>query len=43
MKRPIAALLALCLLLPAGCAKQENTPPAPPPAPPSEIAAPPSR
>lgn len=41
MKRPIAALLALCLLLPAGCAKQENTAPAPPPAPPSEIAAPP--
>lgn len=39
MKRPIAALLALCVLLLAGCAKTE--PPPAPPAPPSEVAAPP--
>ncbi len=41
MKRPIPALLALCALLLTGCAKQEDTPPAPSPAPESEITAPP--
>ena len=39
MKRPVSALLALCALLLAGCAKTE--PPPAPPAPPSEVAAPP--